>query len=51
MSRNAASKGKIFGMDADLIGSMFLITEETPYNIKEAYVLVVQCKVKGKKKQ
>lgn len=44
----SASKGNLFGMDADLIGSKIIASKDTSQNKKTAYILIVQCKVKGK---
>lgn len=43
--RGAGSKGQVFNEKADLIA-----TKTTPYNTKSAHLLIIQCKVKGKKK-
>jgi len=42
--RGAGSKGEAFGMAVDLIA-----TRQTGRNSKNAYMVLVQCKVKGRK--
>lgn len=46
--RGAGSKGRLFGMDADLIGSKMIVSKDTSRNKKMACVLIIQCKVKDK---
>lgn len=42
--RGAGSKGEVFGCKADLVA-----TKSTGRNHKSAHMLVIQCKVKGRK--
>jgi len=42
--RGAGSKGEVFGMKADLVA-----TKQTSKNSKDAYMVVIQCKVQGRK--
>ena len=44
--RGAGSKGECFGMKTDLIA-----TKETGQNVKSAYMVIIQCKVKQVKKK
>lgn len=41
--RGAASKGQVFNEKADLIATI-----ETIHNVKQAHMIIIQCKVKGK---
>lgn len=42
--KGAASKGKVFNEDADLVATI-----TTPTNTKTAYLIIIQCKVRKRR--